>query len=74
MYGGMESYHAMCRFYSGYVHLGGLGIKADVRTDSSTSMSFWPSTNGTGAWNQRSSISVTLHSMSSRDTEHAQGC
>lgn len=20
MYGGMESYHAMCRFYSGYVH------------------------------------------------------
>jgi len=21
MYGGMESYHHMCRFYSGYVHL-----------------------------------------------------
>jgi mannosyltransferase len=30
MYGGMESYHAMCRFYSGYVHLGGSGLKADV--------------------------------------------
>jgi hypothetical protein len=30
MYGGMESYHAMCRFYSGYVHLGDSGMKADV--------------------------------------------
>jgi Glycolipid 2-alpha-mannosyltransferase len=26
-------------------------------------MNFWPSMNGTGAWNQKSSISVILHSM-----------
>jgi len=26
-------------------------------------MNFWPSTNGTGAWNQRSNTSVILHSM-----------
>jgi mannosyltransferase len=32
-------------------------------------MSFWPSTNGTGVWNRRSSISVTLHSMPSLTTE-----
>jgi hypothetical protein len=63
MYGGMESYHAMCRFYSGYVKIFWRCAKDANRTGSSTSMSFSPSMNGTGAWNQKSNISAISHSM-----------
>jgi len=66
MYGGLESYHAMCRFYSGYVILpppcSRLTI-ADEPIVSSTSTLSLPSTNGTGVWSPRSSTSVTSHSM-----------
>lgn len=69
MYGGMASYHHMCRFYSGYgtllfstlardlflTRIGWLGF--------STSMSCWQSTNGTGAWSPRSNTSVISLSM-----------
>jgi mannosyltransferase len=51
MYGGMESYHAMCRFYSGYVRSTencGLILLTTV-TDSSISMNCLQSTNGIGA-------------------------
>lgn len=60
MYGGMESYHHMCRFYSGSVLV---QIKFHLRLltrhlASFTSMSSYKSTIGTGALNQRLSISV----------------
>jgi mannosyltransferase len=69
MYGGMESYHAMCRFYSGYANCHKFflqmvrGVLTDI-PDSFTNMSFWLNTSGTGVWSQRLSISVILHSMS----------
>ena len=66
MYGGMESYHAMCRFYSGCVRAmpGLLETGAARLTDrrlvgSSTSTNFYRSTSGTGGWSQRLSTSAT---------------
>lgn len=57
MYGGLESYHAMCRFYSGWVPpkwcFGGLrrceSSMLMILTASSTSTPCLPSMNGTGA-------------------------
>lgn len=55
MYGGMESYHHMCRFYSGSVllsyecHLSSL----TQLLVSSTNMSFYENTIGTGVLNQK---------------------
>lgn len=64
MYGGMESYHSMCRFYSGFVcTLYGGGTQLIGVADSSTSTSYSQSMSGTGVWSQRSSISVISHSM-----------
>lgn len=59
MYGGMESYHHMCRFYSGCV-AAALSISSLLTaiTASSTSMSFYKNTIGIGALNQRSSTFV----------------
>jgi mannosyltransferase len=53
MYGGMESYHAMCRFYSGYAnsHKFASQMVRRVLTDilgSFTNMNFWLNTSGTG--------------------------
>lgn len=50
MYGGMESYHAMCRFYSGYACFCQPLVlhPTDIPPDSFTSMNSLPSTNGTG--------------------------
>jgi len=49
MYGGMESYHHMCRFYSGYVHLEhDMDFLLTVVLDFSTSTSYYRSTSGTG--------------------------
>ncbi len=64
MYGGLESYHSMCRFYSGYVSFVSFArccvgyTYADLFPASSTSTSFLPSTSGTGVWSQRSSTSA----------------
>ena len=65
MYGGMESYHHMCRFYSGYVAalLAWLG-STDIDRGSSTSTSFYKSTTGTGGLSQISNTSVTSPSKS----------
>lgn len=65
MYGGLESYHHMCRFYSGYdssltPHLGSALTRYDLA--SSTSTNYSKNTSGIGDWSQRSSISVTLPS------------
>lgn len=60
MYGGLESYHAMCRFYSGCV----LPIQPEPIDTNETTGSFINtlsllSTNGTGDWSPRSSTSAT---------------
>jgi hypothetical protein len=64
MYGGLESYHSMCRFYSGYVSetmlLASLPLTV---TGSSTSIRCLPSTNGTGVLSPKSSTFVILPSM-----------
>lgn len=57
MYGGMASYHHMCRFYSGYGNLGRClcslaSLLIGGITDSFINTSFWRSMNGTGAWSQ----------------------
>lgn len=65
MYGGMESYHFMCRFYSGYA-ISDLMRWVVVLTGvpaSSTSTLCSPSMNGTGVLNRRSSTSVISLSM-----------
>ncbi len=60
MYGGMESYHHMCRFYSGHVaHQIYNSQSADNEIDSSISTSFYKSTIGTGGLSQRLSTSAT---------------
>lgn len=83
MYGGLESYHAMCRFYSGSVELQPCHAMpyrtASQRSreantllaDFSTSTLFLPSTNGTGAWSPRSSTSVTLPSKLGPPTRYS---
>lgn len=60
MYGGMESYHFMCRFYSGCVCSSGDRVVELMLTGVafSTSTSSWPSTSGTGVWSRRSSTSA----------------
>lgn len=66
MYGGMESYHHMCRFYSGFV-LDSARYTFSLLTDnlaSSTSMSFYRSTTGTGELSQKSNTFATSHSES----------
>ena len=65
MYGGLESYHAMCRFYSGYVSslLTKKFIVLTGMLDSSSITLFCSNTSGTGVSSPRSLISVTLHSM-----------
>lgn len=68
MYGGMESYHHMCRFYSGCAVQCSMLLNAtDGNADSSTSMSCCKSTNGTGGWSPRSSTSATSPSKSLAD-------
>jgi mannosyltransferase len=60
MYGGMESYHHMCRFYSGFVLIQSKSL-LQILTPclaSFISMSFYKSTIGTGGLNQRSNIFV----------------
>ena len=60
MYGGMESYHHMCRFYSGYVVAASTNSAiANQSTGSSTSMNYCKNMSGIGALNQRSSTSAT---------------
>ena len=61
MYGGMESYHHMCRFYSGFVSELCSSTLTQLTDDSgsSTSMSSYKNTNGTGELSQKSSIFAT---------------
>jgi hypothetical protein len=70
MYGGLESYHSMCRFYSGCAlavsHC--LRVPANIVLDSSTSILSLLSTNGTGGWSPRSSTSAISLSMSKHRT------
>lgn len=71
MYGGLESYHAMCRFYSGSVSLLSAPnpdgrARLTWQTASSTSTPSLPNTSGTGVWSPRSATSVTSPSMKSR--------
>lgn len=63
MYGGMESYHAMCRFYSGFVFCLQPTTISNVSIGSSTSTSYYRNMNGIGAWSRRSSTSATSPSM-----------
>ena len=61
MYGGMESYHHMCRFYSGYADpLMSKRQRLIVFQASSTNTSFYRSTSGTGGLSQRSNTSAIL--------------
>ena len=48
MYGGMESYHHMCRFYSGFAYHNRIDGLDSPKADSSTSTNYCRSTNGTG--------------------------
>lgn len=60
MYGGMESYHHMCRFYSGHVAYWILNLQfADNEAGSSISTSFYKSTIGTGESSRRSNTFAT---------------
>lgn len=65
MYGGLESYHHMCRFYSGYVWLVPGSPVATIKTVkltsavSSTTTLFSSSTSGTGVLSPRSPTSAT---------------
>lgn len=66
MYGSMESYHHMCRFYSGYV----LGVwlvetSTDFFLGNFTTTSYYSNTNGIGVWNPISNTSVTSHTIRS---------
>ena len=65
MYGGMESYHHMCRFYSGYViqvfSIQYIIILTRISA-SSINMNCSRSTSGIGDWSQRSSTFVILPS------------
>lgn len=67
MYGGLESYHAMCRFYSGFVIASFVKVMYTRLTTSATasftSTLSWPNTSGTGVWSPRSSTFATLPSM-----------
>ena len=60
MYGGMESYHHMCRFYSGYGFIAqSAAFKFSyINLDSSTNMNCSKNMSGIGGWNQKSSTSV----------------
>lgn len=65
MYGGMESYHHMCRFYSGYAYKPSETCGPVLTfTVSSTSTSCSRSTIGTGVLSPRSSTSAISPSMS----------
>ena len=69
MYGGMESYHHMCRFYSGYADLLLLQhFDADHGLDFFTSTSCYRSTTGTGESSPRSSTFATSPSPSTAST------
>lgn len=65
MYGGMESYHHMCRFYSGWVETSRMGSLVTGQRPlthspgSSTNTSCCRSTSGIGGWSPRSLISAT---------------
>lgn len=64
MYGGMESYHAMCRFYSGFVNLAATCLSFLISgTDSSISTNYCRSMNGIGVSSRRSNTSVISPSM-----------
>lgn len=63
MYGGLESYHKMCRFYSGCVPLILFGELSLTWPDSSSTTLSCSSTSGTGESSPTSSISATSHSM-----------
>ena len=67
MYGGMESYHFMCRFYSGCVVWTQNSTASDILLTSLASSISTPSsqsTSGTGVWSPRSSTFATLPSTS----------
>jgi mannosyltransferase len=63
MYGGMESYHHMCRFYSGYVIQHSLFWLLLTSTANSTSMSYSPSMSGTGVSSPKSNSSAISHTI-----------
>lgn len=72
MYGGLESYHFMCRFYSGYAAPSPHSQcaartlpSANLVPASSTSTRCCKSTSGTGDWSPTSSISATSPSTAS---------
>lgn len=76
MYGGMESYHHMCRFYSGYVHKFSTCILRLTYVGNSTSTNCYRNTNGIGASNRTSNIfaiSRMTHSSTCRDMAKRMG-
>lgn len=61
MYGGMESYHHMCRFYSGYMTCitSFDTVPLTCAPAFSISTNSYKSTTGIGVWNPKSSTSAT---------------